>query len=550
MTKTVSAGFLTRLADTSTAFTRLWRMVWKDGQEFFFTTTNRDIVFAGDTYSAIGGFVNDAIDTTSDYTIGNTDIHAFFTSGLVSEADIRAGKAEDAEIFITVVDSEDPAIAELKLIRGEIGNIRMNHRDMYTAEFRSMKARLSEVELNELYGVLCRADLGDERCKIPIQPTEIVASTAYLSAADNPSKIQYTEFVRIRDLNELVLTVTNPGAESGTTGWTNETGTLTTDTTPTPHGGSNIFKGTDADATTKARQDIAVPGAQEAAVDAGQRLVRLRWWQQATATSDDTAEMTVRFLDGAMAPIGGETSAGLTAEDIGSWKLREMNVAIPTLTRHIRIAMNMVRDTGGTMDGFIDDIDLSMYDDTTAFTLVPDWGDRIFECTTSGTTGTDQPIFDPVLGNTTTWGGAVFTAREAWQRAVVVDSLDGTEPNRVIKVTELTPNSGGVTIGRDYFPDDAMNGGAIIWLTGNNAGTAMEIKDFTADDGVTIVQDVTLFLSMPLAVQVGDTALVYRGCNKTMPICSGIFNNATNKRSEDYIPGVDFLFTYPDARTE
>src|SRR3546814_11338344 len=63
-------------------------------------------------------------------------------------------------------------------------------------------------------------------------------------------------------------------------------------------------------------------------------------------------------------------------------------------------------------------------------------------------------------------------------------------------LTELTPNSGGAIVGRDHFPDDAMNGGVVIWEVGNNSGTGMEVRDFTADDGVTIEQDIELFLDL------------------------------------------------------
>src|SRR3546814_1703275 len=117
-------------------------------------------------------------------------------------------------------------------------------------------------------------------------------------------------------------------------------------------------------------------------------------------------------------------------------------------------------------------------------------------------------------------------------------------------LTELTPNSGGAIVGRDHFPDDAMNGGVVIWEVGNNSGTGMEVRDFTADDGVTIEQDIELFLDLHFDIQVGDTGYIYRGCFKrVLEDCRDIFDNVDNFRGEPYIPGQDFLFSYPDAKT-
>lgn len=184
---------------------------------------------------------------------------------------------------------------------------------------------------------------------------------------------------------------------------------------------------------------------------------------------------------------------------------------------------------------------------------LPDWQDAIYEVTTAGITGTDsQPAFDPTPGNTTAWGSVVFTAREAWQRAITVKALGGSEPRRVFQVAELTPSgepTAGGTPGRDYFPDDSMNGGAVIWVTGDNAGTpAMEVKNFIADVNTDGDQQIELFLPMSYAIQVGDTALIYRGCDQTRPTCRDIFDNLVNHRGFPDIPGSRFLFRYPDAR--
>lgn len=182
-----------------------------------------------------------------------------------------------------------------------------------------------------------------------------------------------------------------------------------------------------------------------------------------------------------------------------------------------------------------------------------DFQDRIYECTTEGITAAVEPTYDITPGQTTTDGTAVFVARQSWTRAVVVTAV-GADPRKEFTVTELTPNSGFTSGAGPYpetvgFADDFMNGGAVIWETGNNAGRGMEIRDFVADDGVTITQDLELFLDLPFDVQVGDVARAYPGCDKRLETCRDRFNNIINFRGEPFVPGNDAVLDYPDAKS-
>lgn len=556
MPSTVSGGFVTALQQTTTQLARLYRVTRLDGVEDFLTSSDQSIRYdPGDgeqTWSPISGFSMSAVETSSTMSVDNATIQAFFNQGAAIEDDIRAGKFDGATIKIYMVHRDNLALGDLQFVRGTVGNVRPTNKGVYEVEYRGFLQKYRQT-VTELFGPLCRDNLGGPRCRIPIMPSLVTPNTAYDLpvdlVADNPledGRNLNPAWVLALDLNLTALTVTNGDAESGTTGWTNEVGTLTTDTTPTPNGGTNLFKGTDTDTQTKAYQDVAIPGGETTAVDNGERAVRVTWWQQSTGAGDDQAQITVRFFDGAPgSQIGAEVSTGLADGGIGSWTQFSASFDIPTLTRTLRIAMDM-EGNGVSADAFIDDVSADLVE---ASTQPVNYQDRVYEVTTAGTTDAEQPAFDTVVGNTTSWGTAVFTAREGWLRAVTVDSVDGTEPSRKFTVTELTPNTGGTIAGRDSFPDDSMNGGAVMWITGFNAGLVMEIKDFVADDGITIEQDVEMFLGMPFAVTVGDTAVVWRGCNGTQSICSGTFSNINNFRGEPYIPGRDFLLTFPDARS-
>jgi len=102
----------------------------------------------------------------------------------------------------------------------------------------------------------------------------------------------------------------------------------------------------------------------------------------------------------------------------------------------------------------------------------------------------------------------------------------------VASLQEFTAS--GLTGAQNYFDD-----GVVTWLTGDNAGATMETGSW---DGVSLV---TLFLSMGLEIQVGDTFTIEPGCNHATTDCFNKFNNVINFQGENVMPGNDAIFDYP-----
>lgn len=168
------------------------------------------------------------------------------------------------------------------------------------------------------------------------------------------------------------------------------------------------------------------------------------------------------------------------------------------------------------------------------------YSNRIYECTTAGTTASTQPTYDTVVGNTTTDGTAVFTAREAWTRSAVVATVSSR------KVFTLT-------ITETRAVNDWFNGGVLQFDSGLNTGIAMEIRDWVQSSST-----VTLFLSVPFDIAVGDKCHLYPGCDKRLSTCSTKFaipdslnfdnGNVYNFRGEPFVPGQDEYFRTPEPK--
>lgn len=107
--------------------------------------------------------------------------------------------------------------------------------------------------------------------------------------------------------------------------------------------------------------------------------------------------------------------------------------------------------------------------------------------------------------------------------------------------------SGAGTQPADYWP-----GGVFTFTSGPNSGRAMEIVQFGAGSPDTgspaIAPQVTLYLPVGYVPEVGDTGTMSPGCNKTTAMCKDRFNNLLNFRGEPYLPGIDAMLLYPDAK--
>jgi hypothetical protein len=98
------------------------------------------------TYRADAGFERTAIRSDAGFAVDNLDLVGVFAEGGILEDEVRAGLFDGAEIRISFVNWQDPdGHGEIRLRRGTL----------------------------EVFSPNCRADLGDARCKFPIEPPEL-----------------------------------------------------------------------------------------------------------------------------------------------------------------------------------------------------------------------------------------------------------------------------------------------------------------------------------------------------------------------------------------
>jgi hypothetical protein len=232
MPKILTSAMRAHLDEETTRLAATWRITRKDGQQFFFTDHDRDIVLGGEVYRADAGFARTAIRSDAGFAVDNLDLVGVFAEGGIVEDEVRAGLFDGAEIRISFVNWEDPDDhGEIRLRRGTLGETRLTPQGYFHAELRGLSQPLAQSTL-EVFSPNCRADLGDHRCRFPIEPPELGRNQAVSEGAfyrvpttAGTGSARYED--RIYEVIEAGTTAASQPAYATTIGATTTDGTAT-----------------------------------------------------------------------------------------------------------------------------------------------------------------------------------------------------------------------------------------------------------------------------------------------------------------------------------
>lgn len=522
---------------TVTTLATLWRLVRTDGVELYFTDHDVNIPYGGNTYLAATGYSRTAISNNVGLAVGNMDVSGVFSSGGLTEEELRAGLYDYADIYVMSINWADTSQGVLKLRRGKLGEVTSNPQGFYQAELRSLTQLLSQ-NIVQSYTAECRTDLGSSQCKVPIQPPVIQRSTAVVLG----------DFYRVPTLSLTGIPWSNLGlnmgfersntglAKTSIEGWTILLGNwnvFASDNGLSPQSGSRFLSGGTSSASVLEQIiDISEIGISLSEVDAGdvQADFSIRRANQTTVL--DTGRVIVQFRDvnGAILSTPLDTgSEAITPQD--TWVTRSFTgTVLPVGTTQIRIQLSTTNISGGEADTAFDSLSLTLNEVARTNTFQEIYENRIYEVTTAGTTAGSQPSYDTTIGNPTTDGTAVLTARDSWTRnAEIVDVIDS-------KTIEISVSEARAV-------DGWYDQGGLAFESSDNSGKIQEMKTWTQSNS-----RVGVFLPFPFPALPGTKIRVYPGCDKRITTCSNKFTNAINFRGEPFIPGEGEYRSFADVR--
>ena len=154
--RTLPPGFAERLASGATTLARCWKLARKDGVTMGFT--DHDVTLRLDGVDYAPGTGLEAADTQSElgFAVGGGEVSGALSAASLTEADLSAGRYDDAQIEVWLVDWEMPSQRFL-LERGTLGEVRRAG-SAFVVEVRSLAHRLDETT-GRLFQAACSADL-------------------------------------------------------------------------------------------------------------------------------------------------------------------------------------------------------------------------------------------------------------------------------------------------------------------------------------------------------------------------------------------------------
>ena len=160
-----SEEFQAHLDGGTTTLAYCWALTRRDGTVLGFTDHDRDIAFEGVTFRADTGLSARALQQTTGLAIDNSEAVGALSAAAVTEADIRAGRYDGAEVVAWVVNWADPA-QRLRLFRGTLGEI-TRAAGAFTAELVGLSEALNRPQ-GRVYQAPCAAVLGDADCGVDL----------------------------------------------------------------------------------------------------------------------------------------------------------------------------------------------------------------------------------------------------------------------------------------------------------------------------------------------------------------------------------------------
>ena len=135
-------GFAAHLATGITTVCRCWSLVRRDGVTFGFTDHDRNLTFAGITFSAHSGLTAQTVQQSSGLAVDNTEALGVLSGVSVSDEDVEAGRFDGAAVTAYLVNWQD-LDQRVVLFKGQIGEI-TRAGGAFRAELRGIADQLNQ----------------------------------------------------------------------------------------------------------------------------------------------------------------------------------------------------------------------------------------------------------------------------------------------------------------------------------------------------------------------------------------------------------------------
>ena len=161
--KTLDPALQAHLQTGTTTLCYCWRLTLQSGQRLGFTDHDVAVLFDGTSFEAQAGFTASEIESSLGLSVDNLEASGALSSAQLSDARLRAGDFDGAQIEVWKVNWQDPSQRVLER-KGHLGEVTYGQGN-FKAEVRGL-AHLLNQKRGRLYHFGCDAVLGDARCSV------------------------------------------------------------------------------------------------------------------------------------------------------------------------------------------------------------------------------------------------------------------------------------------------------------------------------------------------------------------------------------------------
>ncbi|MCU0904613.1 MAG: DUF2163 domain-containing protein [Tabrizicola sp.] len=176
------AALFEHLASGATTVCRAWTITRRDGVVLGFTDHDQQIEVDGVPCRADTGMTARVLQQTTGLSVDNTEAFGALSAAAITEADLMAGRYDDAEVRAYLVNWRSPTDF-VEQFRGYLGEV-MRSGGAFKADLRGLSERLNRPH-GLAYTPDCSAVLGDEKCRFDLSQPGFTVEAVVSNSEDD-----------------------------------------------------------------------------------------------------------------------------------------------------------------------------------------------------------------------------------------------------------------------------------------------------------------------------------------------------------------------------
>lgn len=159
----------------STRWAQIWTITRTDGEVFRFTSLDRDLTYAGQTYQACDSLVPSASESVSEVdAAGSMDLSGAIGPAGITETDLYSGLFDGAVALAELVAWSGTSIKR-RLLKGTFGAVEQSETG-FKVELLGDGAKLQQTPLISFVQPGCRWQFGDSKCGKDLGPLTVTGT--------------------------------------------------------------------------------------------------------------------------------------------------------------------------------------------------------------------------------------------------------------------------------------------------------------------------------------------------------------------------------------